>query len=261
MPTSQHRKLPLNCSIFRKPAATAFALPADADLRATRDKTGWQIFVSRQHPDVPVTASLVAQPDFALGARFLLPLADAPAPVRLTDPVIGDDLIVLPLEQTQAFSVARRMADFEIFPAAQGMVIKPLNDKLIVRDVTDGVEITAEGGLRISSSVDTGASQESSQRAKAAAAGKSMFDFGGWHGKPEETFTETRQRLQQTVVDVPESERNRARLEFARFYFANGNGEEAAALLTYLAKLVPDLVAHADFRALDGASRDSGLAS
>lgn len=238
-----------------KASGYRFAVPPDTEIRATRNGTAWEIYVTRQQPDVPVSASLVAQPDFALGARYLLPLPDAPEPIRLTDPVVGDDLILIPLEQSQAFSVARKMADFQILPAAQGLVIKPLNDKVIIRAVTDGIEITAEGGLRTSSSFDTGASRESSQRAKAAAAGKSMFDFNGWRGKPEETFTKTRQRLQQTIVDVPESERNRARLELGRFYFAHGYGEEASAFLAYLTKQVPDLAAHADFRALTGAAK------
>ncbi|MDP9128663.1 MAG: hypothetical protein M3N08_10445, partial [Pseudomonadota bacterium] len=232
-----------------------FTIPPNAELRAARSGTAWQLFITRQQPDVPVSASLVAQPDFALGARFLLPLPDAPEPVRLTDPVVGDDLILIALGQAQAFSVKREMADFEILPAAQGLVLRSLTDKLIVRDVTDGIEITAEGGLHLSTSIDTGASQELAQRAKAAAAGKSMFEFAQWAGKPGETFTQARQRIQQTIVDVPEAERNRARLELARFYFAHGNGEETSALLAYLVKLVPDLAAHADFRALDGAAK------
>ncbi len=238
-----------------KSSGLRFAVPDNATVQATRDGTVWKIYLTGQQPDVAVSSTLVAQPDFALGARNLLPLPDAPEPVRLTDPVVGDDLVLIPLEQTQAFSVARRMSDFQILPAAQGLVIKPQNDKLIVRAVSDGIEITAEGGLRISGSNDTGEAQQSSQKAKAKVAGKSLFDFAVWRGKPDETFTQTRQRLQQTIVDVPERERNRARLELARFYFANGNGEEAVALLAWLAKQVPDLTAHADFQALDGAAK------
>ena len=162
-----------------KASGFRFPVPPNAELHATRTGTVWKIFLVKQLPEVPVTTTLVAQPDFALGARFLLPLPDAPEPVHMTDPIAGDDLILVPLEQTEAFSVARRMADFEILPAAQGLVIKPLTDKIIVRAVTDGIEITAEGGLHLSSALDTGASQQSTQKARAAAAGKSMFDFAG----------------------------------------------------------------------------------
>jgi hypothetical protein len=238
-----------------KTSGFRFRVAADTELHATRDGTVWKIFLSRKGPDVPVSTSLVAQPDFALGARFLLPLPDAPEPIHFSDPVVGDELILVPLAQTEAFSVGRRMAEFKILSAAQGLVIKPLTDKIIVRAVSDGVEITAEGGLRLSSSNDTGASQQSSQKARAAASGKSLFDFAAWRGKPDETFTQTRQRLQQTIVDVPEAERNRARLELARFYFSHGYGEEASALLNWLAKQVPDLTAHADFMALMSASK------
>jgi len=250
-----------------KASGWRFPVPTDAEIRATREGTAWHVFLSKQHVEIPVSTTLLAQPDFALGARFLLPLPDAPEPVFLTDPVVGDRLMLVPLGETEAFSVARRMADFRILPAAQGLVIQPLTDKVIMRDVSDGIEITAEGGLRLSRASDTGASQQSVQKTKAAASGKSIFDLNSWRGKPNETFTETRQRLQQTIVDVPEAERNRARLELARFYFANGDGEEAWALLHYLAMLVPDLMTHADFMALYGAARvlayqpDDGLAS
>ncbi|MDR3424989.1 MAG: hypothetical protein P4M13_07950 [Alphaproteobacteria bacterium] len=225
-----------------------FSVPLNAGIEATLDGTQWKIFLSRKQPSDPVTTSLVAQPDFALGARFLLPLPDAPDPIPLIDPVVGDQLILVPLAQSEAFNAARYTPDLAILPAAQGLVIKPLIDKLIVRAVADGIEITAEGGLALSPSSDTGAATQG-----AALPLKSLFNFTIWGGKPGETFTQTRQKLQQTIVDVPESERNRARLELARFYFARGNGAEAVALLNFIARQVPDLRAHAEFMALLGA--------
>lgn len=231
-----------------------FSIPSEADLFATLDGTAWKIFISKKRSTLPVSTTLVAQPDFALGARLLLPLPDAPEPIRFIDPVVGDNLILVPLAQSQAFNIERRFADLTILPAAQGLVIKPLIDKLIVRAVTDGIEITTETGLLLSRPADTGAAMQSAGKMKAAAAGKSIFDFATWKGKQGETFTQTRQRLQQIIVDVTEAERNRARLELARFYFANGLGEEALSLLQFIASQVPDLRAHADFMALLGAS-------
>jgi hypothetical protein len=232
-----------------------FATPPNATLYATLDGTAWKIFLSKKQQTPPVTTALVAQPDFAIGARFLLPLPDGPDPIHITDPVVGDNLILVPLAQSEAFNAERRMSDFSILPAAQGLVIKPQTDKIIVRAVSDGIEITAEGGLLLSRASDTGASQQSPTKSKATAAGKSLFDFSTWSGKPGETFTQTRQRLQQTIVDVPETERNRAQLELARFYFAKGFGEEATSLLNTLVKQVPDLRAHRDFMVLLGASK------
>jgi len=237
-----------------KASGFRFRIPDDTDIHAARDGSAWKILLAHRQPDIPVSISLVAQPDFALGARYLLPLPDSPDPIRFIDPIVGDNLYLVPLTQTEAFSVVRRMSDFIIVPAAQGLVIKPLTDKMIIRAVSDGIEVTNEGGSRMSSATDTGASQQSTQQARAAAMGKSLFDFAGWRGKPNETFTQTRQRVQQTIVDVPERERNRARLDLARFYFAHGNGEEALAMMNWLASQVPDLRAHADFSALEGAA-------
>ncbi len=241
---------------FDMPKNSGYRFPVapNSELRATLDGTAWKLYLLRRQPDLPVSTALVAQPDFALGARFLLPLPDAPDPIRMTDPVTGENLIMVPLAQSEAFNVQRRMSDFTILPAAQGLVIKPRTDKVIMRNVSDGIEITAEGGLLLSRAIDTGASQQSAAKARASAAGKSIFDFATWSGKSEESFTQTRQRLQQTIVDVPETERNRARLELARFYFAHGNGEEAVAMLKHLASEIPDLRAHADFLGLLGAS-------
>ncbi len=237
-----------------KNSAYRFPITSQADLYATLDGTAWKIFISKKKSEIPVTTLLIAQPNFALGARFLLPLPDAPEPIRFVDPVVGDDLILVPLAQSEAFNVERKMAEMTILPAAQGLVIKPLIEKLIVRAVSDGIEITSETGLLLSSPVDTGATLQSAGKTKAAAAGKSIFDFTTWKGKPGETFTQTRQRLQQIIVDVTEAERNRARMELARFYFANGYGEEAVSLLKFIASQVPDLRSHADFMALLGAS-------
>lgn len=232
-----------------------FPMPPNAEIRATLDGTAWKIYLTKPQTTPPISSTLIPQPDFPLGGRLLLPAPDSPEPVRLTDPIVGDELIVVPLGQSAAFNIERRMADVVVLPAAQGLVLKPLIDRLLVRTVSDGVEITTEGGLQLSRAFDTGGSQQTSARAKAAATGKSMFDFPTWAGKEGETFTETRQRLQQTIVDVPEAERTRARLELARFYFANGYGVEALSLLNMLLKQMPDLRAHGDFVALLGASK------
>jgi tetratricopeptide (TPR) repeat protein len=232
-----------------------FTMPENAEIRATRTGTAWQIYLVKQRDENEVTTGLVAQPEFALGARLLLPTTQAPEPVRFTDPVVGDDLIVVPLRETEAFSVPRRMADLAVIPSAQGLVVKPLHEKVVIRAVSDGVEITSEGGLSLSPASDTGAALQNAKKARAAAAGKSLFDFAVWQGKPNETFTDTRQKLMQTIVDVPEQARNLARLELAHFYFSHGMGAETLALLSILAKLEPDMTSHAEFVALRGAAR------
>ncbi len=232
-----------------------FPVPPGVNVRASRNGTVWQIFLNKKHGEITVSTELISQPEYALGARQLLPVTDAPKPVKFTDPVVGDELIVAPLLDAFSVNTPRRMADYILMPAAQGLVIKPLHEKVVLQTVSDGIEITAEGGLKLSSAKDAGIRFSASKKAWAAASTKSMFDFAVWKGKPNENFTSNRQQLMQTIVDVPEIERNLARLELARFYFAHGMGREAMSLLDLLVQQAPDLVSHSEFLALRGAVR------
>jgi len=230
-----------------------FTVPGDVEVKAGRQGTAWQIFQSAKRGEITVSTGLVAQPEYALGARELLPAVNPPVPVKFTDPVVGDDLVLVPLNDTFTLSAPRRMADYILLPSAQGLVVKPLHDKVVVRAVSDGIEITAEGGLKLSPSSDTGSRSSPGKKSRTVDTGKFMFDFMTWRGKPNETFTANRQRLMQTIVDVPEAERNLAKLELARFYFAHGMGAEALSLLGLLVQQSPDLVSHPEFLALRGA--------
>lgn len=235
-----------------------FRLPRGASLQATRKGTVWQIFFSRLNGDLTVPSNFVAQPDFALGARLLVPQADPPAPVRMIDPIVGDELILVPLRTTDAFSATRHFVDLTVLPAAQGLVVKPLQDKLSVRSVSDGVEITTEGGLRLSPRLDT-APYENDAGTSGARGGpehlKSIFDFGAWHGNDRDGFTKNRQALMQSILDAAPPDRSLARLQLARFYFAHGFGEEALSILGYLEMKEPDLVKYNEFLALRGAAK------
>jgi len=230
-----------------------FAIPKGVDVRATRDETAWKIYLTRAGVGPGVSTEFVSQPEFALGARLLLPTPDPPEPVFFTDPVVGDTLLAIPLRETAAFTMPRRLTDFLVIPAAQGLVIKPWHEKVVARIVPDGIEISSEGGLKLSPPFDTGISRD--QIDKARAAGKVLFDFDRWGGLSGEQFSDTRQKLMQTIIDVPEDQRILARMDLARFYLAHGMGNEALALLSLIQEDLPEIETKADFLALRGAAR------
>ncbi len=227
------------------------AIPEGIDVRATRTGSAWEVFLTPASIGPGVSTEFVAQPDFALGARLLLATASPPEPVFLDDPVVGDRLLVVPLREPSAFTLPRRLADFQILPAAQGLVIKPWHERVTARIVSDGIEVTSEGGLKLSPPYDTGLFKGSER----GAALKTLFDLPRWRGRETDGFTQTRQRLMQTIVDVPEEQRLLARMDLARFYFAHGMGPEALALLEMICKALPDIESKPDFLALRGAAR------
>lgn len=231
-----------------------FVMPSGADLRAERSGNTWMVALAGEKRLVPITLALVAEPHYALGARLYLPVTNPPEIVHFFDPVIGDALSVVPLLNSgDALTLPRRYADFTALASAQGMVIAHLSDSLTVRKVPNGIEISAEGGLRLSPPEDTGMVQRLHSERSANRA--MLFDFTTWRGLPQENFTTTRQRLLQNIVDVPAVERDRARIELARFYFAHGFAAEALALLNYMQEKLPDLFARPEFRALHGAAQ------
>ena len=160
-----------------------FALPPDSDLHATRKGSLWQLTLNQGAGEDSSTSTISAQPDFAWGSRLLLETIDPPEALRFTDPVIGDELMVLPLRQAFAFSAPRRFAELQVLPSAQGLVIKPLIEKLSIHKVTDGIEITAASGLRLSPTSDTGIVDNIAVKNKGGgAAGRNLFDLANWSG-------------------------------------------------------------------------------
>ena len=237
------------------PNNTGFRIivPDGVGVRATRKDTAWEIYLVPANSPPPLSTEFVSQPDFALGARLMIPTAAPPQAVYYPDPVVGDDLVVLPLRETGGFTVRRRLADFFIIPAAQGLVLKPRHEKVVARTVPDGVEITAEGGLKLSSSVDTGAALH--PRERDGKAYKPLYDFEKWKGQAGETFTQVRQKLLRTVIEVKTDDKVLPRLDVARFYFAHGMGQEALSALSMIVKDLPEIESHPDFLAIRGGSR------
>ena len=207
------------------------------------------------HPEgLPVDA----QRDFPLGARLVVGVPDARQVIQINDPVVGDQLLVVPLPNPgQAVADPHGFSQLRLLPAAQGIVVQPLEDTVAVRPIRDGVEVTAAGGLRLSPPGDlTGVSATRlSGRGREPAPASGLFDLAKWRGGPTSEFTKLRQKAQQAVLSAPEVERDRARLDLAHFYFAHGLAAESLGLLGMLAGNQPDLETRPEFQALRGAAR------
>ncbi|WP_431857959.1 tetratricopeptide repeat protein [Azospirillum sp.] len=249
-----------------------------------RQGTVWRIV-----PMTRLTAPLAeelrvdSEPDFLLGARIVVRALDAANVVQLTDPEVGDRLHVVPLPRPgQAINETRRYPDLEVLPSFQGIAVRPINDALTVRPVKEGVELTSAGGLFLSPAADLGSRATVAQtppspmpappaapaqggaspslapppgKAAPILSNKRLFDPEGWQRGGPEKYTDNRQALQQAIVEAPESERPRAQLDLARFYFANGMGAEAQGMMDVLQATQPDLEGWPEFRALRGAAR------
>lgn len=234
--------------------------------KVERQGTAWRITPSTRLTSLPPQElTVVPEPGFLLGARLLIQGAGANAVVQLTDPEVGDRLLVAPVPNApMAVTESRRYADVEFLPAFQGAVVRPRTDAVSVRALRGNVEIGAAGGLHLSPVADTGLSPVATAQAPTGegpaappprGAVRRLFDLPGWQHGGIEHFTDARQDLQMAAAEAPDDLRPRAQLDLAKFYLAHGFGPEALGMLDVVQTAQPDLEGWPEFRALRGAAR------
>ncbi|MQP65599.1 tetratricopeptide repeat protein [Niveispirillum sp. SYP-B3756] len=241
------------------PDAAGFRLPMPAlmQARVQRDGTIWRIGLNRATdlpPNDPATV-LTATPDpqFALGARLVVAAPDVAKVLSFKDPVVGDTLFVTPLSTPGPhLPTAQRFAQAQLLPSLQGLVVRPLDDRLVVQPVREGVEISVPGGLSLSPAADLAsvAPPPVPKQEK-----EKLFDFKRWGQVPAERYLAARQERWQHLVELPDAERNRGRLDLARFYIANGLSYEAGGMLTRVQEVQPDVDRRPEFLAVRGIAR------
>ena len=194
-----------------------------------RSGTNWIIDLKSQElqPEAPIFAD--AQPS-ASPPRVYFPERQASKPIRYRDPEVGDTLIVVP---TAELGLGLRefisLVDFRALVSAQGLVIRPDNDDLIVRQTETGVEVTSPDGLTLSSDGDRILGQPMEAVPK-------LFDFVAWKGPAGQQILRRRSALELAIASAPAGARSRLRLDLARFYFANLYTAEAIGVLEAIVK-------------------------
>lgn len=84
------------------------------------------------------------------------------------------------------------------------------------------------------------------------AVGRPLFDLAAW-GRWDKSYDEARLERLDALIDAPEKDRNQARLDLARFFFARARAPEALGLLEIVAGNDEELARRTGFRAMQGA--------
>jgi tetratricopeptide (TPR) repeat protein len=182
-------------------------------------------------------------------ASMIFPVNDPTSPISIVDPDAGDVLVTVPLPQLgQGSDLGADYPDFRLLPSAQGLVFRPTSDQLAIRAQPSLVELSAPGGLALSSDADRHAERAGKDDANR------VFAAADWQGG--DNFTLRRQQLMEAITTASTDDKNNARLDLARFYFANAMGVEALSVLRAIERDAPGMFDDPNVRALRGASEE-----
>jgi hypothetical protein len=190
-------------------------------------------------------------------ARLIVPLADVGPIIPIEDPEVGDTLRVVTTTQSgYGIEVALSYPEFDVLPSVQGVVVAPMNDSVQVADREDGqaVVVTAEDGLNIS---PEGARLLASATGVRASTGDGreglIFELDDWRRGGLDNYNNAMHGLRREIANSGDEHRNKARLELAQYYLANGLGPEADAVISAMEGDDPLIAQKLQFRALKAA--------
>ncbi|NIY76793.1 tetratricopeptide repeat protein [Thalassospira sp. HF15] len=190
-------------------------------------------------------------------ARLIVPLGDVGPIIPIEDPEVGDTLRVTTTTQNgYGIEVALRYPEFEVLPSVQGVVVAPMNDSVQVAGRDDGraVIVTAEDGLNIS---PEGARLLASATGVRDGTGEGreglIFELDDWRRGGLDNYNKVIRGLRRKVAESGDEHRNKARLDLAQYYLANGLGPEADAVITAMEHDDPLIAQRLQFRALKAA--------
>ena len=192
-------------------------------------------------------------------ARLYIPADGAVEVIPVFDPEAGDLLQVTPIPQAAAgIAFPLVYPEFNLLTSHQGVVVAPVADGIDVSADGSGVTISTADGLQVS---PEGAvllvSATARRRTDTGTANPDLiYALEDWGRGGPANFSVELRRLRRAIVEQAaneQGERNAARLDIARLYFANGFGPEANGILKLMERDDPQLLQDLDFIALRGA--------
>lgn len=245
-------------------AAWRMRSPGEGFYRIRRDSLSWQVALTKNPPSVSSNAPL--RPEFDTNnrnARLIAGMQEtSPKTVRVQDPVVGDELVVVTSTRDgQRLYTQRRIPGLEILPAWQGAVFRPVREDLKFTVRRDGVIITAPGGLHMTPGAGhlpellTSMKEKNGRSADGAVRGR-LFDIISWQAGGIPKLRENRRALENELLFTkPGPGRAAVLIRLAMLHFANSLAHEALGYLRLAATDDPKIVNNPSFLALRGAAR------
>ena len=214
-------------------------LKSPAQIGAHADGSTLKVVIGAQVNEQPIAIGFARNQDDATHSSLSTLLPGATHTVVLTDPVVGDQLILIPSAAGRAMIAPHDYVEFGVLQSASGLVLVPYVDDLSVTIDRTRVTITHPGGLALTP--PTMPVADSPAAIAARGNGPSFLDFAAWGRLTGGSFLATERRLRAATARLKPADAVHARLVLARFYLANGFAAEALGLINLMQSEDPAL--------------------
>ena len=240
--------------------AYRYQMPANVDISVEHTGTDWKITLS-DGDLIPVLSAPHILTKFEKSLRrgaYEVQMKKIRRAVHLHDPIVGDDLYVIPTRKPgQSTGMPYENAEVKFLPTYQGLVIKKLHDDVDIVVSNTGVDITAPHGLSLTrggilATTNTMTQYDGSSK---SASGDKLFDLKSWEQGGIRYFLENRRRLDEELTHIKNPyDRSEVYMQMALLHFANNMNQETLGLLRLAALANPNLLKKDSFLAIRGAA-------
>lgn len=223
--------------------------------RAT-DSLEWQVTLSSAPPPpagiIPVETN--TQPPLPPHVR--LALLEGDEPLEVTDPDLGDRLIVIPVYSSAlGIAPARRFVEFALLETAQGAVVQPIADGVRLAQTRNGFRLSTEGGASLTENAPPVTAAATTIAGSLKTPRISLFPYGEWKRAESISFVEARLKILEQMNDNPTQEDALAlRLKLAQLYLSEGMQAEALGVLQEIKRLNSGFYVSNRLSAMEGAA-------
>jgi hypothetical protein len=227
------------------------AIPTVAP-RLSREGSSWSLDLRPRSPlpERGLAAPVIEDEGYT---RIRYPVIGAGRTLWITDPDAGDRLVVVPIRGAgMGLALPYAFPQFRSLQTQQGIVLQPLTRGIEVATIRTGVLVRDRDGLLVSTPED----RRNAQRAGDALTDRpGLFDLRDWRRGGVEDYQENRQKLQRAMAGLEGQRLGIARLDLARFYFAQGFDSETLGVVRLIEAENPRLARDPEIRLMKGASQ------
>lgn len=201
--------------------------------------------------DAPMEVSVNTEPPAP--AHVFIPALEAASSVEITDPDVGDTMLVVPIfTREQGITGPHNFVEFSLLPSTQGIAIVKKADNTEVTLLRNGLRVSLPKGAAVSQPLDGAKPQED---AAVPATSGTFFPDQLWKlEKDQDPKIAMRKLFNQTVFAANEGAKNLARLRMAQLYLRDGFMVEAIGLLDTINRTSPSYYRSAKLAAMRGAA-------